>query len=119
MKKESREAIPRKKEEDEVIFREIAKKEITRVKQEKELDAAIEEIKEDEEEPAGIYEKIKAKKEKIKLQYEVLSGGASENSVLAMIREGIPAGGVNVATRNIHSVCEVSDMKDINEAAYR
>lgn len=57
-----------------------------------------------------------AKKARVNLQYEVLSGGAADNSVIPMIREGIPSGGVFVATRHIHSSCEVADMKDVEDS---
>jgi putative aminopeptidase FrvX len=57
-----------------------------------------------------------AKKARVNLQYEVMSGGAADSSAIPMIREGIPSGGVFVITRNIHSTCEVVDMKDIDEA---
>ncbi len=53
---------------------------------------------------------------KVKIQYEVISGGAMDSSVVPMIREGIPAGGISVPTRHIHSTCEVADMKDLKDA---
>jgi endoglucanase len=57
-----------------------------------------------------------ADKMKISLQYEVTSGGASDASVVPMIREGIPSGGLYVAVRNIHSSSEVVDLSDIQKA---
>ncbi len=57
-----------------------------------------------------------ARKTKIGLQYEVISGAAADSSVTPMIREGIPSGGVFVPTRHIHSTCEVADLKDIEGA---
>jgi putative aminopeptidase FrvX len=54
-----------------------------------------------------------AKKARIGIQYDVMSGGAADSSAMPMIREGIPSGGLFVATRHIHSTCEVVDMKDI------
>ncbi len=56
-----------------------------------------------------------AKKARVSLQYEVMSGGAADSSAMPMIREGIPSGGVFVTTRHIHSTCEVVDMKDIED----
>ncbi len=57
-----------------------------------------------------------AKKNKIKLQYEVMDGGATDASIVPMIREGIPAGSVLVPTRYVHTPVEVADMKDIENA---
>lgn len=54
-----------------------------------------------------------AKKANIKLQYEVMSGGATDASVVPMIKEGIPAGSILVPTRYVHTPVEVADMKDI------
>lgn len=54
-----------------------------------------------------------AKKAKIKLQYEVMSGGATDASVVPMIKEGIPAGSILVPTRYVHTPIEVADFKDI------
>jgi len=57
-----------------------------------------------------------AKKAKVKLQYEVMSGGATDASVVPMIKEGIPAGSILVPTRYVHTPVEVADMKDIESA---
>ena len=57
-----------------------------------------------------------AKKAGVNLQYEVFPFGAADSSVMPMVREGIPSGGVFVAVRHIHSTCEVADMKDIEDA---
>ena len=54
-----------------------------------------------------------AKKTKIPLQYEVMSGGATDASVVPMIREGIPSGSILVPSRYVHTPVEVADMKDI------
>jgi len=54
-----------------------------------------------------------SKKSKIKFQFEIMSGGATDASVVPMIREGIPSGTLLVPTRYIHSPIEVVDMKDI------
>jgi endoglucanase len=54
-----------------------------------------------------------ANKSKIKVQLEIFSGGAIDSSVVPMIREGIRAGGIQIATRYIHTAAEVLDMKDL------
>jgi putative aminopeptidase FrvX len=54
-----------------------------------------------------------AKKSRIKFQLDVISGGASDASLGAMIREGIPSGSVCVPVRYIHSPIETADLKDI------
>jgi putative aminopeptidase FrvX len=56
-----------------------------------------------------------AKRVRVNLQHEVISGAAAESSVIGMVREGIPSGGIFVTTRNIHSTGEVADMKDIED----
>jgi len=56
-----------------------------------------------------------AKKAKIPLQYEVMAGGATDASVVPMIREGIPSGSVLVPSRYVHTPVEVADLKDIEK----
>ncbi len=56
-----------------------------------------------------------AKKFKIKLQLLVLEGGATDASLAASIKEGVPSGAVTVPTRYVHTPVEVADMKDIEE----
>lgn len=56
-----------------------------------------------------------AKKNNMKFQVEVMSGGASDASITPTIREGIPSGSLNVPTRYIHSPIEVIDMEDIKD----
>jgi putative aminopeptidase FrvX len=58
-----------------------------------------------------------AGKSKIKLQFDVMSGGATDASVAPMVREGIPAGALTVPTRYIHSPVEVADMKVVENCA--
>jgi endoglucanase len=55
-----------------------------------------------------------AKKNKIKLQYEVTSGGATDAAVMPVIREGIASGALSTPLRHIHTPVEVADMKDIH-----
>jgi endoglucanase len=52
-----------------------------------------------------------ASKNKIKLQFDIMSGGASDASVGPTIREGIPSGAITVPVRYIHTPVEVADMK--------
>ncbi|MCK4496880.1 MAG: M42 family metallopeptidase [Candidatus Aenigmarchaeota archaeon] len=56
-----------------------------------------------------------AKKARVPLQYEVMSGGATDASVVPMIREGIPSGSILVPSRYVHTPIEVADMKDIEK----
>jgi putative aminopeptidase FrvX len=58
-----------------------------------------------------------AVKNKIKLQFDVMSGGATDASVAPTIREGIPSGAVTLPTRYIHSPIEVADMKVVENCA--
>ncbi len=54
-----------------------------------------------------------AKENKISLQYDVMSGGATDASVAAITREGVPAGALLAPTRYVHTPIEVADMNDI------
>ncbi len=54
-----------------------------------------------------------AEKSKIKIQFDIMSGGATDASLAASIREGIPSGAITVPTRYIHTPVEVADMNDI------
>lgn len=54
-----------------------------------------------------------SKTAKVNLQYEVMSGGATDASVAPMIKEGIPSGSVLVPTRYVHTPVEVADMNDV------
>jgi len=55
-----------------------------------------------------------ASKGKIKIQLDVMSGGATDASIVPTVREGIPAGAITVPTRYVHTPVEVADMNDIN-----
>jgi putative aminopeptidase FrvX len=57
-----------------------------------------------------------ARKAGIPLQYEVMSGGATDASVIPMVKEGIPSGSILVPTRYVHTPVEVADMKDIEKS---
>lgn len=54
-----------------------------------------------------------AKKEKIKLQYEIMKKGATDASVVPMIREGIPSASITIPARYIHTPIGIVDMKDV------
>jgi len=56
-----------------------------------------------------------ANKNKIKIQLEVMSGGATDAAAAATIREGIPSGALTVPVRYIHTPVEVVDMRDIDD----
>jgi len=56
-----------------------------------------------------------AKKNKIKLQFDILSGGATDASVTPMIREGIPSISILTPARYLHTPVEVVDMKDVKD----
>jgi putative aminopeptidase FrvX len=54
-----------------------------------------------------------AKQNKMKVQVNVMSGGATDASIAPMIREGIPSACLAVAVRYVHTPVEVVDVKDI------
>jgi putative aminopeptidase FrvX len=56
-----------------------------------------------------------AKKSKIKLQYIVMEGSATDASLAPSIREGVPSGAITVPSRYIHTPVEVADMKDVED----
>ncbi len=57
-----------------------------------------------------------ASKNKIKLQFDVMTGGATDASIAPTIREGIPSGAITVPARYIHTPVEVADMKVVESA---
>jgi len=57
-----------------------------------------------------------AKRKKIPLQYDILSGGATDSSIVPTIREGIPSLAVMTPSRYMHTPVEVVDMKDVKNA---
>ncbi len=58
-----------------------------------------------------------AEEEKIPYQLEVLPGGTTDATAIAQTREGVPAGGIAVPTRYVHSGVEVISLKDAYNAA--
>ena len=53
-----------------------------------------------------------AKEEGIPYQLEILPGGTTDATVIALNREGVPAGTVSIPTRYIHSPVEVLSLED-------
>lgn len=57
-----------------------------------------------------------ANKNKMKIQFDILSGGATDASVTPMIREGIPSIAILTPSRYLHTPTEVADMNDVKQA---
>lgn len=57
-----------------------------------------------------------ADKNKIKLQLDILSAGATDASVTPMIREGIPSLAILTPTRYLHTPVEIVDMNDVKNS---
>lgn len=58
-----------------------------------------------------------AEKHKIPYQVEVIPGGTTDASIIALNKEGVPAGTVSIPSRYIHSPVEVVDLNDVYNAA--
>lgn len=58
-----------------------------------------------------------AKKNKIKLQFDILSHGATDASITPMIREGIPSLSILTPSRYLHTPVEIVDMNDVKNSA--
>lgn len=54
-----------------------------------------------------------AEKHKIPYQVEVAAGGTTDASIIALNKEGVPAGTISIPTRYIHSPVEVVDLNDV------
>lgn len=54
-----------------------------------------------------------ADKYKIPYQMEIIPGGTTDASVIALNKEGVPAGTVSIPARYIHSPVEVVDLHDV------
>ena len=54
-----------------------------------------------------------AKRNKIPLQYDIMSGGATDSSVVPTIKEGIPSLAILTPSRYAHTPVELIDMKDV------
>ncbi|MEZ0394780.1 MAG: M42 family metallopeptidase [Desulfurococcaceae archaeon] len=57
-----------------------------------------------------------AEENKIPYQLEVAAGGTTDASVIALNREGVPAGVISIPARYIHSPVEVVDLNDMANA---
>ncbi len=57
-----------------------------------------------------------ARKNKIKLQFDILSAGATDASVTPMIREGIPSISILTPSRYLHTPVEIVDMNDVKNS---
>ena len=58
-----------------------------------------------------------AEREKIPYQIEILLGGTTDATAIAFRREGVPAGGVSIPARYIHSPIEVVSLEDVLNTA--
>ena len=54
-----------------------------------------------------------AKKENIPYQFEVMTAGTTDGSVIQTSREGVPTGVISVPCRYIHTPCETFSLKDV------
>lgn len=61
--------------------------------------------------------KTTAKDSKITYQLSVGEGGMTDAAIINLTRDGIPSGGVSIATRYLHSPVEVANLSDIEECA--
>ncbi|UCC91471.1 MAG: M42 family metallopeptidase [Candidatus Aenigmatarchaeota archaeon] len=57
-----------------------------------------------------------AKKNKIKLQFDIISHGATDASMPPMIREGIPSLAILTPTRYVHTPVEIVDVNDVKNS---
>ncbi|MET1160058.1 MAG: M42 family metallopeptidase [Thermoprotei archaeon] len=57
-----------------------------------------------------------AESEKIPYQLEVLAGGTTDASIIALNKEGVPATTISIPARYIHSPVEVVDLTDMENA---
>ncbi len=61
--------------------------------------------------------KTTAKDSKIAHQLSVGEGGMTDAAIINLTRDGIPSGGVSIATRYLHSPVEVAHLGDIESCA--
>ncbi|MFA7169641.1 MAG: M42 family metallopeptidase [Candidatus Paceibacterota bacterium] len=61
--------------------------------------------------------KTTAKENKIEYQLSVSEGGMTDAAIINLTREGIPSGGISIATRYLHSPVEVASLEDIENCA--
>jgi endoglucanase len=58
-----------------------------------------------------------AEKHKIPYQLDVVPGGTTDASIIALNKDGVPAGTISIPSRYIHSPVEVLDLEDVNNAS--
>jgi len=56
-----------------------------------------------------------AKKNNMKIQFDIVSGGATDASMTPMVREGIPSLAILAPSRYLHTPTEISDMNDVKD----
>jgi putative aminopeptidase FrvX len=61
--------------------------------------------------------KTTAKENKINCQLSVSEGGMTDAAIINLTKDGIPSGGISIATRYLHSPVEVVDLEDIESCA--
>ncbi|MDD3190553.1 MAG: M42 family metallopeptidase [Candidatus Pacebacteria bacterium] len=61
--------------------------------------------------------KTTAKENKMDYQLSVSEGGMTDAAIINLTREGIPSGGVSIATRYLHSPVEVVNLRDVDACA--
>lgn len=61
--------------------------------------------------------KSTAKEKKIDYQLSIGEGGMTDAAIINLTREGIPSGGISIATRYLHSPVEVAHLGDIEQCA--
>jgi endoglucanase len=61
--------------------------------------------------------KTAAKANNIPFQLHVGEGGMTDAAIINLTRDGIPSGGISIATRYLHSPVEVADLSDIASCA--
>ena len=61
--------------------------------------------------------KTTAKNKKMSYQLSVSEGGMTDAAIINLTRDGIPSGGISIATRYLHSPAEVVNLKDIDSCA--
>ncbi len=54
-----------------------------------------------------------AKRNKMRIQLNVMSGGATDASIAPMIREGVPSACLAVPVRYVHTPVEMADLNDM------
>lgn len=57
-----------------------------------------------------------AESHKIPYQLEIMEGGLTDATAIALTRRGIPTGNLGIPTRYVHSPCEVASLSDIQNA---